>query len=511
MTSHEAQDAPWGEASFAHDRNWFAHLPTNGWNGDEKKLYTDLKARAEADPEFDLFSEFMPTGRPKHDIGRYVMRHGISVPLIQSMSEWQHAIVTGTAMLRSEHYQDYSGQSGLYSSEVLRVRETYPLNEYNTSDEDYELDEASDEYILKRRYEGPVRAELDIGRIDMLTSYFGLQEQLGNAAVTGAIEALIRDGLQDGTVNPAYYMRLKHWDSEHARHASSAQAYRYKHLIEPDQVKASRWRYVPGVNISIFRDNVVEGKYYLGGREAHHHWEVTDGVDSPDVVAHDKTGYRGRNVSYDTREYTLPTSKIIALYEKIRTLSFFDHNQAPMMELQYADDGNLHFLQYLKTGLRLHDPGAFELPTGPNVVTSYDVRGATSPEGEKMRIYLDPRALTRRMHGQATFNDYNMSSGATNVEQIAALTCGATILNTMLSFKDNHWSSAPLYRAPIAIGTWNGEGEVEERFAETHKRRSRLEDNGRPTHVDYIDAIITSNGRAATIDSDWSVKTEALN
>lgn len=498
----------WGQDSFDRDRNWYQHLPKDTWEGDEQARYNELRNRALEDPEFDLFEEFMPTNRPKHDIGRYVMRHAVNVPIIKSMPEWQEALMSGEGMIRSEHRQDYDGQSGLYDSELLRIRLTYPLDQDGYPDEHYQLREDKREYELKRRYYGPPRADLDIGNIEMLHSPYDINYRLGNMAVTSVFADMLKEGLYDGTVNPAMYMRLRHWDSQQEEHLLNAVSTRSKHNLRSDMVEASRWRYIPGVNIRIFRDNVVKDKYYIGGRDSHHHWEVTEGVESADVEAHDKAGYRGR-ATYDSLQYTLPTSRIIELYEKVRTLPFFDQTQAPMMEMQYGDDDKLYFLQYLKTGLSLDASPSFVLPKGKNVVTSYDVRGATDPDGEKVRIYLDPRKFTRRMRNQAFLSDFSMHTYG--LEQTAAMSSRVMIMNTMLSFKDNHWSSAPLYRAPVAIGTWNGTGEVSKAFAEVRKNQPRLTVWDEMTQVEYIEAAFTSNGREAVIDSDWQLRSEEIN
>ena len=504
------QDTPWGEASFERDRNWYKYLPINDpWNGDEKALYAELRQKAHDDPEFDLFDEFMPTRRPKHDIGRYVMRHNVNVPLLNSMSEWQDALMTDTAMLRSESQQDYKGQGGLYSSHVFNLVRTYPLNEYGVPDDSREWSEDSQSYVMRRKYQGPENAEIGLGHIDMLNNSFSNANLLGSAAITGAVSKLLREGIFDGSVNPSVYMRLRYWEREHSEHMSEAQFHRYQHILSPDYVDVSRWRYIPGVNVRILRDNVIEGKYFLGGKEAHHHWEVADGIDSADVEAHTKAGYRGR-VTEETHEYTLPTGKIIELYEKVRTLPYFDHRQTPLMEMQYGKDGELYFLQYLKTGNMLHTEPLFDLPTGKNIITANSVRGVTKPEGEKLRIYIDPKVFTRNMKGQSILADHNMQSRFSNIEQIASLMTQVMIVDSGLDFKDNHSNSAPLTRSPVVVSLWDEKGDAFEHFARLSNRPEREHQRSNGV-VRYINAIITSNGVAATIDSDWQLKSEKIN
>src|SRR4051812_45523402 len=70
-------------------------------------------------PDLDYYDHH-PPDQPKFEVGGYVRdelsSEGIDVPLIDSQSEWEEAIDDGTAMLRSDHPQDYAGLSGLLNS-----------------------------------------------------------------------------------------------------------------------------------------------------------------------------------------------------------------------------------------------------------------------------------------------------------------------------------------------------------------------------------------------------------
>lgn len=273
---------------------------------------------------------------------------------------------------------------------------------------------------------------------------------------------------------------------------------------------ASRWRYIPGVNIRVFRDPIVEGKYYLGGDSAHHVWTITDGQASADVEAHTKSGYR-RGETPETFEYRLPTGRIIEIYELIRNLPFFDQTQAPVMELQLGKDGILYFLQYLKTGQIITAIEEFALPTGHNVITCQQVRGATKPQGEELRIYLDPPVFSSAMHEagvQVAFNMTMYPSGL--LLQTAAMNSKVVITDYNLNFKDNHSNSSPLFRPPVAIGMWDRSGEVGQKFTELNERQTFHYAGDVIDSVEYIDATVTSNGRQAAIESDWEIRTQHL-
>lgn len=492
---------PWGEASFERDRNWYAHLQWKHW--DTKQQYSELRQRALEDPTFDLFEHFMPTGKPKHDIGRYVMRHNVRVPLISSMEDWQSAMVEGVAMLRSELPQDYDGYSGLLSSLEVGTEVRYPIGPDGYEDRPWDG---------QRRVEGPVYQRPTVhygwrGESRKLSSEKAKQHDL-----------FMVEGLLDGSIDPAYVLEVTDWSADMAILAESAASWRYAMPLGWQSLhldaSASRWRYVPGKNLKVMRDPVVEGKYYVGVTNTHHDiWLLQEGRDSPDMAAyHNKAdhfpAYHGgfNEAARLQPEYTLPTKAIIDTYEKVRTLPYFDHSQVPLMELQYGQDGQVYFLQYLKTGRTLNDPGAFPLPSGENVVTIHDVSGATEATGEKVRVYLDPPVFTRSMENQAFFMRDCLASGMH--VQAAAMMAKVCIQDYWLSFKDNHLSSAPLVRPQVAIGLLDEVGEGSEKFAEVAGSRFNFR---RIDDVKYIDAIVTSNGRAATIESNWDVKIERPN
>ncbi|MGB4758621.1 MAG: hypothetical protein WBP26_01045 [Candidatus Saccharimonadales bacterium] len=437
---------------------------------------------------------------PKREVGEYVRRQGFPVPLISTPKEWQDSMRRGTAILRSEHPQDYDGLSGVVDSRLLYNEYHYPKSK-NGEPEHIASRHAYDGwYGAGRKYEGPLQAKTHV------TPYmFDSPPQTEEAA------DLLRKKLFDGSVSIDDFMYYGVWQNQLKHVYGLADEWGYGNMLctNLDYMRTSRWEYIPGVNIRIFRDPVIDGKYYIGGRDAHHTWIVTDGYDSPDVEAHTKRGWRNGETP-ETREYTLPTNRIINMYEQIRNLPYFDQAQAPVMELQYGDDGQLYFLQYLKTGHTIKDPGEFRLPTGSGIVTINEVRGITKKHGESVKIYLDPSHLGWQMHGQGFYMDFDLSHGMP--AQVASSIGSVVVLNYMLSFKDNHYDSAPLYRPKVVLGLYSllagkGSPDAAARFASIcNENTPRLPSN----YVSYILASVVSNGRQATISSDWWPRTERL-
>ncbi len=473
-----ADHSPWGQDDFDYDLDWESLL-SDGL-GRYGLTLGEARDRASEDASFDVFSMVMPTDRAKHDIGRYVLGHGIDVPLINSMAEWQNALREGRAMLRSDSTRDYSGVCGLLTSKVIRLQA------------DVGIPEAE-----------PGRPTLDpVHNIYPPLRDVPLQVKQNKAD----IEALLQ-----GTQDPSLIMRKRWWRKEQ-RYIEEIALERGMAAprINLNRTYASRWRYVPGINVRVFRDPIVEGKYYLGGRDAHHEWAVTDGRDSPDVEAHTKSGYR-RGETPETFEYSLPTGRIIDLYETVRELPFFDQTQAPVMELQLGTNGVIHFLQYLKAGQEIQDVPEFSLPQNNNAITCGQVRGVTKPEGEKMRMYLDPRTFTNSMRGAGVQVAFNMTMDPGGVLlQTAAMNSKVVVTDYNLNFKDNHSNSAPLFRPPVAIGMWDGLGGIGPKLQELNEAQPFYLAWDPIDTVEYIDTIVTSNGRQATIESDWQIKSQRL-
>jgi hypothetical protein len=474
--------------------------------------HDDLLLEAMRNPDFDYFSArrsslaFWEINKnvhhfmPKREIGEYVRRQGFPVPLISTPEEWQDAMCRGTAMLRSEHPQDYDGLSGILSSKQLYNEYHYPITEKGDPEHDASSYAYDGRYGTRRAYEGPLQAKAHVGPY-----WFNGSPKTEDAA------NLLRQRLFDGSAAIDNFMYYGTWQKELEHVYGLADEWGYGSMLRPglDYSRASRWEHIPGINIRIFRDPVTTDKYYIGGRDAHHTWIVTDGYRSPDVEAHTKRGWRNGETP-ETKEYTLPTNRIINMYEQIRNLPYFDQTQAPVMELQYGEDGELYFLQYLKTDQTITDPGDFRLSTGDCTVTINEVRGVTHKRGEGVKMYLDPSHLGNRMHGHGFYMDFNLSHGMP--AQVASRIGSVVVLNYMLSFKDNHYNSAPLYRPKVVLGLYSllagkGSPDAVARFASICNENTPQP----PSNcVPYILATVTSNGRQATVASDWLTRFERL-
>lgn len=416
----------------------------------EASRLLELDAAVHRDPERDYFSEARPL-KPKRAVGEYVAAHGFSVPLIHDHAEWTTAVDANQAMIRSERRQDYEGFSGLLASQII----------------------------------GPDARLSPL----LFSSSADFNEALGGLLVTG---------LRSGQLSAADYMRHFVWPIYEENLSQQLSELRIGN-IDFGYADVSLWRYVEGTNIRVFRDPTVEGRYHFGitPDEGYVLGYQFDQVD------HDKI------IDQESSSQPIQVRQVIDYYEAIRTLPRFDQRQAPLMELKLDNGGQLHFLQYLKTGQLIKPVDEFSLPAGNNLIRSDDVRGATNPSGEQIKIYIDPERVTKEMKNQAFFIEGNHFAGFR--EQYFSMIGRMIIHKEYISMKNNHFDSAPLYRPAVAIGLWSaGSG------SENRTKFSELQAiaHGRTVYdrgiygAAYIDARITANGRQATIETDWQLKTE---
>lgn len=421
----------------------------------------EIVEQALNDPTFDYFDHLHPMEfrRPKYQIGRYALKNGIPVPLVRSQAEWEKTMQAGAAFLRSERAEDYTGPSGLDKSHHVALGEEI--------------------------YAPSIVSDYDVNE---------------------TLQRTLLAGLRDGTVGfDEYSDILNHGTDRGYGFGESRQTY-------------SPWKLLDGINLSVMRDPVVDGRYYIGHTNTHHYvWSINDGRDSDDLTAFHNSGahFRAQRNQlypqdfqhYKPIDYTLPVAPLIDMYEAVRTLPYFDQRQAPVMELQYSK-GRYHFLQYLKTNRLLHDPGEFQLPEGQNVARTTTVLGATAMEGERMRIYIDAKP-----EGSVPNEGFYVSHTLAYSQKVA-MGAKAIIWDHFLGMKTNHYSGSFLTRPPVVFGLWGSTGDLEEAINKVNREVDIIEHSqqviGKPwgkRPVYYIEANLTSNGREGTVESDWQIRT----
>lgn len=408
---------------------------TGGWQEAER--------RALSEPSFD-FWEACPPFMPKEVIGAYVLQQGIDVPLIDrygNRQEWEEALDQGVAMARSDMEQDYQGYSGLLSSKVL-ADQLYPYD-FGASD----------------------AARDDIG------------------------EAIARN-LRNGELDVTSYMETFFWNKEMNYTRDSMQKLGAR-AIDFGAPQASSWRYIPGMNLTVFRDPSLDGIYHVKTKPEQSY-----------IMGHSVSAAHGGQISYERSGRPVPVSQMIDFYETIRSLPMFDVMQAPVIEMQMDEEGEFHFLQYLKTGHIVSPVDPFELPKGDSLIRTSNVRGVTEPDGMDVRIYIAPQRVTERMEGQGFYFGMNWPHDF-GAQVMSAM--GSVVLHEIyIGMKDDHWNSSPLYKPKVGAGlAYTSEGG--EYAAQLGQMRY---DHRSSEYSVYIDAHVTANGREATIESDWAPKFE---
>lgn len=435
----------------------------------------ELRQRAASEADFDYFKESR-TLEPKREIGRYVLDQGFRVPLIEDLSDWQRAFDADRAMIRSELEQDYDGLSGLLSS--LRI----------------------------------VRDEWFVGGTSAVYAVRNNLEQVsieGGEAYRRRLKDLILEGLRGGQLHPIDFMcehqGYRGWASQLQSVAEDAAGCGQSLYTRFNFPSASLWRYVEGTNVSVFGDPNVEGRYHFGVLPA------DEGDNWPAIG-----GYLVDSGQYDSPQYFRKHSQpfiarpYIELYEEIRRLPLFDTTQAPVMELQKDAGGELHFLQYLKTGLPYWPSEAFDLPRSEEALYLSNVRGATPKAGQAMRFFISPRLLTEGMRHQGIFYDATYHNRL--AIQLGASRLADLVLHEFyISFQDNHFESSPICRPPLAGGL-DGAAEKTDRRLLDHlqaiftSEQRRFFDQEARRSVGYFDITVTANGREMAIESDWQLR-----
>lgn len=416
--------------------------------------------RATNDPTFDYYDTYLPA-QPKFEIGQYVADQGFRVPLITDQAKWEKAFDDGTAMLRSEMPQDYDGLSGLLPSERLARSHAQ------------EWAKANGEFV----------------------------RELGQ---------LVIRGLRSGELNPSDYMEMlrgpyRNWAFIEAERTMTAAYFGALDQLDMRNASASRWRYIEGANVSVFADPHVGGRYHFGVLPFY-----PENPDSYRCIG----GYQFDSGEYDTpkqfRKHDVPfvARPFVEFYEQIRNLSRFDNTQCPVLELQQDPEGNIYFLQYLKTGQRQQLTEPFDLPSSDETLRTFNVRGITSPTGKEMRMFMAPNLLTKGMEGEAIF--CGLIHPRRIEVQFASRAAAFILHEAYISFKNNHFDASPLYRPPLAAGLSDCYHSPEPVL----KKVGEIVDETLVTKVDrfsrevvpYIDIKVTSNGHEAAIESDWDVK-----
>lgn len=262
--------------------------------------------------------------QPKREIGEYVKRNGILVPDIYGSLE--DARKSGKQLIvRSEHPQDYSGASGICESPWINNENG------NLSWVSYTIE--SNKHKLKD-FPSPTSED-------------------------GILKAL----------------QLASWGVErHCKLLQIDESYFRKDLT------FSLWEMLPGLNLKIFGDSTIEGRYHVtadsSNPSAHGYVQFDKGT----TIFHSE--WRTKDFFNDNR------NKLIDLYETVCNMDKFDPNHRPIIEAQYSD-GKFYFLQYHRA--RDFEPASFILdrPKKKNEIEAMFVRGATpTPEGIVCKVTL---------------------------------------------------------------------------------------------------------------------------
>lgn len=500
--------APYGEHFYEQQQRMWGYPADSyyhGYDASTKKAYEEARDAALADPDFDFFEHYLPTGRSKHDIGYYALRNGLNVPLITSMQDLRDAAEDGSIMIRSDGRDEYDGPSGL--------RNTYTLGRVMPSGRYYHdgNNPPYEDGLTLGVFNGQTRsldgvasneAVYDLNRLataQILSgnlypgAQFGAHPRSSSLwhKVGGDNISVMRDPIQDDL----YHFRWGEYVSSKIRRGSYDEGYpvfrhgdgmakNWQRTLDGGGAVSEHWF---GSFIPNKRNN-----YYGYHTPTEDDWVIDSGAWVPHPSG--------------LPEFWAPVGEMIDTYEKVRTLPLFDQRQVPVMEMQYdRKQSKLHFLQYLKTGRVLQHLDAFQLPEGNDVVSGLDVIGATPPEGEKMRIHIGVTTQNTvesvsRIQGEGVLLPLDLILGGGGYLQTLAMASKATFLDYRLTFFNHHFGSAMFTRTPLSVGLMDWKGAIAEKLLGAHYEYLGIVKDG---SLGYVNAIVTSNGREVTVQSDW--------
>ncbi len=506
----ERNEPQFGDDYYNQQRKLYGvKRPWAYYGNSSRAAYKAARDAALADPEVDFFDSFMPTGRSKHDIGRYALRNGVRVPLIDSIAQLHEAAATNGIIIRSDGRDEYDGPSGLRESPRL-VRTSYDrfydVPREKTSlyqcDDPHAWIDASSPYYYAMPPE-PIRAGAD--ELVLHAHNFGERD------VTHRYNRLATEMILSGELYPGAPFQL-------------------------DAASSSLWRIIPGDNIMMMRDPVQEGLYHFKWGEYTstkiHRSEYDEGYpifpygdgNAKNLQRRFDYGTRGyrefdfMEFNHETKEWSAklpmepklwaPIHEAIDMYEKVRTLPLFDQRQVPVMEMQYDRAAKeLHFLQYLKTGRVLQHLEAFPLPVQTTTELGDDVIGATAKEGDTMRLYvgINSRNAERArglIKGEGVVIPFSLILDGSSMLQSLALESRVAMLEWMLTFHNHHFGSAMVTRTPVSVGLDDSTADIKQRIHKAYHEQSEVLASDK---VGYINATVTSNGRNVAVDSDWQI------
>lgn len=285
-----------------------------------------------------------PPLRPKTEVADYVESEGILVP--RRFSGLAEALASGKPfIIRSEHPQDYDGASGLFKS--LRVTEEDVLEGRKTINE-----------------EG--------GEIDWDTFYSSIY----SLDVTRVHDQIL------GNIGEVSQRELEASLARFSRRNSKG----YCDLLglsmaelEKD-LSFSYWEYIDGERLIMVADDVVAGRYHIFAYPKRNEdralrWYAYTILEDNEIVKSCVLGKPKSKIEAETENL-----RAIEFYERVRRLSHFDADNAPLIESVSVGQKDF-FLQYHRG--RDFSPSDFvlEREPGSREVEAEYVRGATDKNG----------------------------------------------------------------------------------------------------------------------------------
>ncbi len=306
----------------------------------------------------DYYLKNLPV-RPKEEIAAYVESQGILVP--KRFASLQEALDSGKLfIIRSEFAREYFEAAGLFYSPTFDA-------------------------WYQKKYE-----ESNFVNEEPFTEFL---EALQTYKKTGSSEE---------------FVKILRQPDRRIRIYSDLMRFNVDDVLQ--NTDYSYWELLGGVNRSMIEDSAVRGRYHLFTsyrNERGHQMNSYIIFEEGKVIQHSLKELDPQKLA------ELP--RLIAFYEKIRTLPRFDPNHCPVIEFQTLDEKD-YFLQYHRTRDRSLATFKLKRKRLKNEVRALYVRGVTPPEGRELdlsiNVYLDQAPGSGRVAlppNEARYNSFQKS------------------------------------------------------------------------------------------------------
>ncbi len=286
-----------------------------------------------------------------------------------------------------------------------------------------------------------------------------------------------------------------------------------------EQSSYSAWEYIPGVNKTVFRDDVISGKYHVFSSWTDEEAKEKNQFSSRGNYMQIENGeviFEGGHGN--SEELRLNNMRLAEFYEQINALEKFDNEHSPIMEFQESEisgETEYYFLQTHRGRNRSERDFILEDERDGYILVN-QVRGKTPPEGihvffESYKIKI-PEGVERR----SSFNkDGYGHVPLRNMREIEVVLATKNLEKRTDDISISHYENNTIMKPKLVLFPEEriNYGDVidihdEETFDSLQFQKDYLKENGvriRPIDFSYHAHVISDGRKAFISEPDYAV------